>query len=73
MEGLLAFGLLVGFLQVHARLVDRSLGVVVGLHGQPVLIHGAVALAGEVEDFADRNMAPDLGPSRFAVAAQGVG
>jgi hypothetical protein len=33
--------------------VDRALCVVVGLHGQAVLIDGAVALAGHVEDLAD--------------------
>ena len=59
-----AFGLAEGLLQVLAGLVDRSLGVVVGLDGEAVLVDGAVALAGDVKDFADGDMAPDLGPGR---------
>ena len=49
---LLISGTLIGFLQVALRLVDRTLGVVAGLHRQLVLVHGTAALAGEVEDFA---------------------
>ena len=69
---LLVVGQLVGLLQVEAGLVDGALGVVVGLDGQAVLVDRAVALAGDVEDLAQGDVAPDLGPARVAVAAQGV-
>jgi hypothetical protein len=61
-----AFGLAEGLLQVLAGFVDGALGVVVGLDGEAVLVDGAVALAGEVEDFADGDVAPDLGPGRLS-------
>ena len=67
-----AFGLAEGLLQVLACFVDRSLGVVIRLDGETVLADGAVALAGDVKDFADGDMAPNLGPGRRVVAAQGV-
>ena len=41
-----------GLLQVLAGFVYCALSVVVGLHGQAVLVDGAVSLAGAVEDFA---------------------
>ncbi len=69
---LVAFRPCVRFLQILAGFVDRALGVVVGLHGQAVLVDGAVALAGEVEDLADGDVAPDLGPGRLVVAAKRV-
>jgi hypothetical protein len=62
-----------GFFAGHlAGFVDGALGVVVGLHGKAVLVDGAVALAGDVEDLADLDVAPDFGPAGFAVAAQGI-
>ena len=43
---------LVGLLHEGAGFVDGALGVVVGLDGLTVLVYGALALAGYVEDFA---------------------
>src|ERR1035441_4556912 len=63
---------LVGCLHTRARFVHSTLGVVVGLHRQPILVHRAVALAGDVEDVAQMDVAPDLGPARVAIAAQRV-
>jgi len=34
--------------------------------------HGPVSLAGDVEDLAQLDMAPDLGPVRLAVAAERI-
>ena len=45
--------------------------VVVGLDRLAILIHGAFALAGDVEDFAQANVAPDFGPVRIVVAIDG--
>ncbi len=62
----------VGCLHEGAGFVDGSLGVVVGLDGLAVLIDGAVALAGDVEDTAELDVGPDLGPAGVSVAAEGV-
>ena len=62
----------VGFAEVLAGFVDGALGVVVGLDGEAVLVDGAIALAGDVEDFAEGDVAPDLGPGGIVVAAEGV-
>src|SRR6266567_6002198 len=64
--------LLVGFLQVPARLIQRSLGVVVSLDGLAVLVGGALALAGDIENLAQLNMAPDFGPARIPIAVQAI-
>ena len=69
---LAGFGEFVGFGEPLAAFVHAALGVVVGLDGEAVFVDGAVALAGDVEDFAERDMAPALGPARLAVAAQCV-
>ncbi len=45
-RGLVCVGALVGLLEIEPRLIDGALRVVVGLHGKPVLVHRAVALAG---------------------------
>ena len=42
----------VGLLQVFSGFVDRSAGVVIRLHGLPVLIHCPISLTGDVEDLA---------------------
>ena len=63
---------LVGFLHEGAGFVDGALGVVVGLDGEAVFVDGAVALAGDVEDFAELDVAPDFGPAWLSVAAEGV-
>src|ERR1700761_4585728 len=59
----------VWLLQQGTRFVNGSLCVVVGLHGEAVLLHGAVALAGDVEDLAETDVAPDLRPAWLAIAA----
>jgi len=69
---LLAVRPLVRGLQVEPGFVHRSLGVVVGLHGQAILVYGPVPLSGYVEDLADLDVTPALGPTRFIVAAQGI-
>ena len=35
-----------------------------------VLVHGAVALAGDVEDLAQADVRPDFGPLRLEIAVQ---
>src|SRR5271156_2190752 len=67
--GALAF---IGILHEGAGFVDCALGVVVGLDGLPILVDGAVALAGAVVDPANLDVAPDLDPLGVAVAAEGV-
>src|ERR1700677_2309312 len=69
---LLALGQFVGLLEPLAGFVDGALGVVVGLDSLAVLGYGAVALAGDVKDLAQCDVAPDFGPAGFAVPAQGV-
>ncbi len=63
---------LVRLLQILARFVDRSLGVVVGLHRLPVFVDRPVALAGDIKDLPQRDVAPDLGPLRLVVSAQRI-
>ena len=55
-----------------AGFVDGSLGVVVGLDGLAVLVDGALTLAGHVEDAAEFDVGPDLGPLGVAVAAERI-
>src|SRR5208282_4855085 len=61
---------LVRLLHVAAGFLERALGIVVGLDGLAVFIDGAFALAGHVENLAQLQVAPNLGPARFAVAIQ---
>src|SRR5579885_3664842 len=61
---------LVGLLDVAAGFVFGALGVVVGLQGLAVFVDGALALSGDVEDFAQLDVAPDLGPAGIAIAVQ---
>src|SRR5581483_9957346 len=63
---------LVRFLHESAGLVDSALCVVVGLDGEAVLVDGALALTGDVEDLAEIDVAPDLDPFGVAVAAESV-
>ncbi len=71
-RGSVGVGAFVGFLEEHAGFVDAALGVVVGLDGEAVFVDGAVALAGDVEDAADCDVAPALGPGRLVVAAERI-
>ena len=63
---------LVGSLHGGAGFVDCALGVVVGLDGEAVLVDGAVALTGAVEDAGQFDVAPDLDPLRVAITAKGI-
>src|ERR1700688_4905284 len=55
-------------LQILPRLFQSSEGVVVRLDRLPVLIDGALALAGDVENLPQLDMAPNLRPPRISVA-----
>src|SRR5260370_37872410 len=78
-QQLLLFALwpLEGLLQILTGFFQCAEGVVVGLDGLPVFIDGALALAGDIEDLAELDVAPDFRPARVAVAvdrrAIGVG
>jgi hypothetical protein len=61
------FGALVGLLQIFPGLLQSAEGIVVGLRGLAVLTDGAFALAGDIENLAQLDMAPDFGPARLAV------
>src|SRR5260370_38088253 len=67
---LTSFFPLVRLLHVAAAFLERALGIVVGLDGLPVFIDGAFALAGCVENLAQLQVAPNLGPSRLALAIE---
>src|SRR5712671_2090486 len=62
---------LVGFLQIFARFLEGSEGIVIRLDSLPVFVHGAFTLARDVEDFAQLEVAPDFGPAGLAIAVQG--
>ena len=64
--------LLERFLQVATSLVKSTLSIVVGLQRLAIFVGGALALPGDVEDFAELDVAPDFGPSRFAIAVERV-
>src|SRR5260370_42277522 len=65
---LASFFPLVRLLHVSAAFLERALSVVVGLDGLPVFIDGAFALSGWVENLAQLQVAPNLGPSRRSPA-----
>jgi hypothetical protein len=58
---------LVGFLQIFTGFVQGAEGVVVGLGCLAVLADGAFALAGDIENLEELDVAPDFGPARLAV------
>src|SRR5689334_13043268 len=60
------------FLQIPSGFIQRALGVVVGLQGLTILVGSALALSGDVKDFAQLDVAPDLSPARFAIAVQAL-
>ena len=64
--------LLEGLLQILPRFIQRALCVVVGLQRLPVFVGGALALSRDVENLAQLDVAPDLGPARLAIAVQAV-
>ena len=66
------FGRLVSFLKITPRLIESALCVVVGLNRLAVLVGGALALSGNVEDLSQLNVAPDFSPARLAIAIQRV-
>ena len=63
---------LVGFLDIPPRFISCALGVVVGLQGLAIFVHGAFALAGDVENLAQLDVAPNFGPARLAVAIEAL-
>ena len=65
---LLFFRPLVSLLQIFPCFLKRSEGVVVGLCSLPVLAHGPLALAGNIENLSQLNMTPDLRPPRLSVS-----
>ena len=54
-----------------SRFLKSAKGIVVGLHGLTVFVDGSFALARNVEDLAQLDMAPDLRPARLPVAVNG--
>src|SRR6202521_4055883 len=67
---LASFFPLVRLLHISAGFLDRALGIVVGLDGLAVFIDCAFALPGCVENLAQLQVAPNLGPSRLTIAIQ---
>src|ERR1700722_1130263 len=66
----LFLGTLVGFLQIFAAFFEGAEGVVVGLDGLAVFVDRPLAPAGDIENLAQLDVAPDLGPARLAIAVQ---
>src|SRR5450631_112838 len=69
-SSLASFFPLVRLLHVPAAFLERTLRIVVGLDGLPVFIDGAFALAGYIENLAQLQVAPNLGPAWVTVAVQ---
>src|SRR6478735_1800420 len=67
-----AFRLFIWLLQIPSGLIQRALSVVVGLQRLAVFVGGAFALPGNVKNFAQLYMAPNLGPARIAIAVQRI-
>ena len=66
-------GSFVGFGETLAALVYLALVIVVAiLDSESVFVDSTVALAGDVEDLAESDMTPALGPAGLAVAAERV-
>jgi len=61
---------LVGLLQVLGCLVLCALRVITGALGELVFIYRALALAGDIEDFAEIDVRPDFRPFRLDVAVE---
>jgi hypothetical protein len=59
-------------LQVFAGFVDRSAGVVIRLHRLPIFVYRPVSLPGDVKDFPECDVAPDLGPLGIIVSPQRI-
>ena len=59
-------------MQITPRLIERTLGVVVGLQRLPILVGGAFTLTGGVEYLAETDVTPHLCPSRLAIAIQAI-
>ena len=58
-------------LQIFARFFQSTERIVVGLDGLPVFVDGAFALARDVEDLSQLDMAPDFRPARIAIPVDG--
>src|SRR6185437_546514 len=61
---------LVRLLQVFARFVQSALRIVSRLNGLAVFVHRARALAGNVKNLAQHDVAPDFRPSRLGITVQ---
>ena len=59
-------------IQVFACFVESALSIVLSLQGLSILIDCARALSGDVEDFAQPDVAPDFSPARLLIAVEGV-
>ncbi len=58
---------LVRRLQILGRFFQRALRIVLGPLRLLILVDGAFALAGDVEDLAEEDMRPYLGPLRLQI------
>src|SRR4051812_40056365 len=63
---------LVRSLHPSTGLIDRSLGVVVRLNRQPILVDRPLALPRDVEDVSEVDVAPYLRPARVGISAQRI-
>src|SRR5947207_837104 len=62
----------IGLLQITPCLIERTLGVVVGLQRLPILVGGAFTLPSGVEYFSQTDMTPHFCPSWLAIAIQAI-
>src|SRR6185369_16574483 len=69
-SGRRSFFALERLLNIFLGFVLRTLSVVVGLQGLAVFVYRTLSLASDVEDLAQLNVAPDLGPARLTVSVE---
>src|ERR1700749_4935412 len=67
-----AVGRLICLLQIPASNFQRILRVVIGLQCLAIFVGGALALSRQIEDHAQLDVTPNLGPARFSVAIEGL-
>src|SRR5579859_1225343 len=65
------FRSLVSLLHVFPCFFQSAERIVVGLQSLAVFVNRALALAGNVENFAELDATPDFGPARVTVAVNG--
>src|ERR1700733_5204754 len=61
---------LVSFLQIFSGFLEGAEGIVVGLQSLTIFVDGPFALAGDVENLAELDVAPDFSPARLAIPIQ---